>query len=212
VTNDQDEYYVEAPVLTRFVAEVQRAIREAEQPEEIVRRLRHPFHALLHDRSWLPAAFRSPDTTGGMGGGIGNYLLYRSATRDLTLMSLVVPPAASTPVHDHLAWGLVGLYEGEQREWVYRRVDDATQYDRAELVEHERRHLRAGEYYELLPPHGDIHRVQTISEGPSVSLHLLGNDVGCTWRHRFDVEQHAVHAFRSSYSNQPCEEAPTAGS
>ena len=31
------------------------------------------------------------------------------------LFSLVVPAGAATPVHDHLAWGLVGLYAGRRR-------------------------------------------------------------------------------------------------
>ena len=46
--------------------------------------------------------------------------LYRAADRSLCLFSLVVPPGAMTPVHDHLAWGLVGLYRGNQDEEFYR--------------------------------------------------------------------------------------------
>lgn len=34
----------------------------------------------------------------------------------MCLFSLVVPPGSMTPVHDHLAWGLVGLYKGNQDE------------------------------------------------------------------------------------------------
>ena len=41
-------------------------------------------------------------------------LIFRAADRSLSLFSLVVPPGAATPIHDHLAWGLVGLYRGEQ--------------------------------------------------------------------------------------------------
>jgi hypothetical protein len=54
-----------------------------------------------------------------MGGGIGQWLLFRAGDRSLTLFSLVVPPEAQTPVHDHLAWGLVGLYRGTQDERIY---------------------------------------------------------------------------------------------
>ena len=42
--------------------------------------------------------------------------MFRAADRSLTLFSLVVPPGSRTPVHDHLAWGLVGLYRGTQDE------------------------------------------------------------------------------------------------
>ena len=46
--------------------------------------------------------------------------------------------------------------------------------------------LRAGEFYTLLPPADDIHFVQTVSDTPSISIHLLANDTACVWRHRFD--------------------------
>ena len=65
--------------------------------------------------------------------------------------------------------------------------------------------LRRGDFYELLPPDGDIHKVETVSQEPSISLHLLGSDIGCTWRHRYEPEHATVHDFRSSYSNEPCE-------
>jgi predicted metal-dependent enzyme (double-stranded beta helix superfamily) len=139
-----------------------------------------------------------------MGKGVGNYLIYRSAQRDLSLMSLVLPPGVSTPVHDHLAWGLVGLYSGEQEEWVYRRLDTSGEEGAADLVETEQRRLRPGDFYDLLPPEGDIHRVRTLGSEPSVSLHLLGSDIGCTWRHRYEPHEHRVYPFRSGYSNEAC--------
>ena len=65
-----------------------------------------------------------------MGGGIGQWLLFRAEDRSLSLFSLVVPSGAQTPVHDHLAWGLVGLYRGTQDEDIYAERGDVL-----ELVE-----------------------------------------------------------------------------
>ena len=48
-----------------------------------------------------------------MGGGIGQWALFRAGDGSLSLFSLVVPPGSRTPV-DHLAWGLVGLYQGRR--------------------------------------------------------------------------------------------------
>ena len=42
---------------------------------------------------------------------------------------------------------------------------------------------------------------------PSSSIHLLGNDVGCILRHRFELEKGEVTPFRSGYTNQDCEAA-----
>jgi predicted metal-dependent enzyme (double-stranded beta helix superfamily) len=202
--NAEDAYYVDAPSLRSFIGEVTKIVDEEEDLAERVRRLRAPFGRLLSDQQWLPESFAQPDEAGGMGGGIGNYLLYRSADHSLTLMSLVLPGGASTPVHDHLAWGLVGVYAGEQHERVYRRVDRQAADGLADLIEEEQRHLKPGDFYDLLPPEGDIHAVRATGDVPSVSLHLLGSDIGCVWRHRYEPERHLVHPFRSSYSNVPC--------
>jgi predicted metal-dependent enzyme (double-stranded beta helix superfamily) len=201
---------VSSPVLEEFIAEVRRVAAEEPHRPRTVQILRPAFAGLLRDQTWLPERFALPDPSGGMGGGIGNYLIYRSADRSLTLMSLVLPAGSSTPVHDHLAWGLVGLYRGEQEETVYRRLDDGDEHDKADLVAVERRHLRPGDFYDLLPPEGDIHGVQAIGEQPSVSIHLLGNDIGCTWRHRYEPHEHRVFPFRSGYSNEPCPDEPPA--
>ena len=99
-----------------------------------------------------------------MGSGIGMWLLYRAGDGGLAFSSLVVPPGAQTPVHDHLAWGLVGLYRGSQDEDVYPRHDDGDNEERAELAVVERRSLVPGDIYELLPEN-DIHRVRTTSDG-----------------------------------------------
>jgi predicted metal-dependent enzyme (double-stranded beta helix superfamily) len=146
-----------------------------------------------------------PKEGSGMGGGIGMWLLYRAGDGSLAFSSLVVPPAAHTPVHDHLAWGVVGLYRGNQDEVVYTRTDDGSTDDVANLETQERRSLVPGDMYQLLPEN-DIHEVTTTSEVTSVSLHLLGNDNGCIWRHRYHPSEDRVEPFKSGWLNVPCNE------
>ena len=200
-----DEYWVHHPLLRTFVSEAQAIIAAAESPPSALAALRAPFARLLADREWLPAAFRQACETSRMGGGIGQWLLYRSADRSLTLFSLVVPPGSATPVHDHLAWGLVGLYEGGQQESIYRVASTAGESHK-ELEMATVRHIEVGDFYELLPPDNDIHSVRTTTPTPSVSLHLLASDIGCTWRHTYDPEKGTVHPFRSGYTNAECED------
>ncbi len=203
VTAESDEFVLDAPRLRRFIADVN-AIRRAEaDPRAIIAAVRPLFADLLADKTWLPERYQEPAAGSGMGSGIGMWLLYRAGDRGLALSSLVVPPGAQTPVHDHLAWGLVGLYRGEQDEEVFRRRDDGAAADRAELELAQRHALRPGDFYELLPEN-DIHRVRTTSAVTSVSLHLLGNDNGCIWRHRFHPDQGRVEPFRSGYVNVDC--------
>jgi predicted metal-dependent enzyme (double-stranded beta helix superfamily) len=194
-----DEYVLDGATVREFVAMVRETFERAGSPEEACDAVRPAFGELLADEGWLPAEFRREAPESGMGGGIGQWLLYRSGDRSLSLFTLVVPPGVATPVHDHLAWGLVGLYQGEQDEEVYARRGGSL-----ELVE--RRALAPGDFYALVPPRGDIHRVRTTSEEPSVSIHLLTNDTGCVWRHTYDPETGTESPFRSGYANVPCED------
>jgi predicted metal-dependent enzyme (double-stranded beta helix superfamily) len=135
-----------------------------------------------------------------MGGGIGQWLLYRAGDGALSLFSLVVPAGVETPVHDHLAWGLVGVYRGTQDEEIYALSDEG------ELAVVERRSLAAGDLYALVPPQDDIHGVRTTSAATSVSIHLLTNDTGCIWRHAYDPATGNARPFRSGYVNVACAE------
>ncbi|HVC20898.1 MAG TPA: hypothetical protein VNE16_12525 [Vicinamibacterales bacterium] len=201
-------YLVDAPAVRTVVQEAQRLVAAPISNAERVERLEPAFAALLASDGWLPEPFGAPDERSGMGDGIGQYALFRAEDGSLCLFALVVPPGAMTPVHDHLAWGLVGVYRGRQDETVYRRLDDGRDPEKAALEVARRQTLAPGECYTLLPPDGDIHYVRTVSDEPSVSIHLLANDTACVWRHRFDPESGRVTPFRSGYSNTACPSEP----
>ncbi|MGE3798561.1 MAG: hypothetical protein AB7G88_12065 [Thermomicrobiales bacterium] len=206
----KDEYYIYSREVTAFIDHVN-AVRSREQNgNAIVATIEPAFKRLLETPGWLPENFRQPREGSGMGSGIGMWLLYRSGDGGLAFSSLVVPAGASTPVHDHLAWGIVGLYQGEQDETVFTRKDDGSEETRASLDVMVSRSLKPGDMYELLPE-TDIHEVTTTSEVTSVSLHLLGNDNGCIWRHQFIPEENLVKPFKSGWLNVPCREEDQAG-
>jgi 3-mercaptopropionate dioxygenase len=194
-----DEYVLDTPVVRTFIESVRVAISAAGSAADAVERIRPRFADLLADPGWLPSAYREPAPESGMGGGIGQWLLYRAGDGSLSLFSLVVPAGAQTPVHDHLAWGLVGLYRGTQDEEIFAREAGVMRLS-------ERRALRPGDFYALIPPRDDIHRVRTTSAETSVSIHLLTNDTGCIWRHSYDLESGERAPFRSGYVNVPCDE------
>ncbi|MHB1569558.1 MAG: cysteine dioxygenase family protein [Solirubrobacteraceae bacterium] len=193
-----DDYRLDTPRVRELVAAVRAQIDAAASPADACRRIAPTFTDLLNDRQWLPPSFQEPATDGGMGGGIGQWLIFRAADRSLSLFSLVVPAGAMTPVHDHLAWGLVGVYRGHQDEEFYRPGGGRIQLLR-------RRPLSPGDFYALLPPRDDIHRVRTTSPVTSVSIHLLANDTGCVWRHRYDETTGEAEPFRSGYVNADCD-------
>src|ERR671937_2149138 len=118
---DADDYVLDTPVVREFVAAVRGSIEGAGSPEEACAAIRPHFAELLADPVWLPDEYRESAPESGMGQGIGQWLLFRASDRSLSLFSLVVPADAETPVHDHLAWGLVGLYRGTQDEELFER-------------------------------------------------------------------------------------------
>jgi len=132
-----------------FVARVHATIAGASSPAEACEAIRPSFAELLADPDWLPAEYRAAAEESGMGGGIGQWLLYRAA-------------------------------DGSRRS------------------------LGAGDFYVLMPPRDDIHRVRTTSAETSVSIHLLTNDTGCVWRHAYDASSGDRTPFRSGYVNVAC--------
>jgi 3-mercaptopropionate dioxygenase len=197
-------FLVDTPEIRALIAETERLRTTIQDDEARLDALRPAFARLLAAEQWLPERCATPDDTSRMGGGIGQYALYRAEDGSLCLFSLVVPVGAATPVHDHLAWGLVGIYRGRQDETVYRRLDNGADEGRADLEVAKRQELGRGEFYALLPPIDDIHYVRTISDTPSISIHLLANDTACVWRHKFDPASGVVTPFRSGYANAPC--------
>ena len=194
-----DEFVLDTETVRTFVSDVREAIVRAGSPEDACAAIRPRFAELLADAGWLPGEYAAPAPESGMGGGIGQWLLYRSDDGSLSLFSLVVPPGAETPIHDHLAWGLVGLYRGTQDEEIYA-------HGGGKLALVERRALRPGDFYALIPPTDDIHRVRTTSPETSVSIHLLTSDTGCVWRHSFDANSGEASPFRSGYDNVACDD------
>lgn len=172
------------------------AIQDGGEPEAIIERLRAPLASFLKRDGWLPESCRRP-----IPGKAASYALLRSTDPEFVLFSMVLPAGESTKVHNHLAWGLIGLWQGRQFEVQYRRLDDGANPEHAELAETVRQTLERGEITRLLPPLDDIHIITTLSEVPSISIHLLGNDLGRISRQLFYPEEQRAESFISGYDN-----------
>ncbi len=190
------------PPLARFVDEVVRVARSQTDRQRAIDLIDPLLKGLLSRPDFLTEDFTRP-----IPDKFAQYLIYRNEDRSLSVMAMVVPVGCTTPIHDHLAWGLVGVYQGTQLETVYRRIDDGADSIRARLVQVGSKVLEVGDITHLIPPEGDIHKIETIGlDQASVSIHILGNDIGCQWRHAFDMEKEAVYDFRSGYVNADCDD------
>ena len=192
-----ESFYVEPvqPVLRRFVEDLRNLIAR-EDRGAILEAMRAPVERLLYDPTWITKEFREPvpDTT-------ATWAIYRSQEPDLCIFTMVVPPMDMTKVHNHLTDGWVGLVQGEQVERKFMRRDDGSRPGYAELELISEDPIGLGELTPLRHPDEDIHQVITASAIPSVSLHVLCNDLGTVERQAFDPEHHHVEDFISGYTN-----------
>jgi predicted metal-dependent enzyme (double-stranded beta helix superfamily) len=142
-----DEFICDTREVRAFIGKVQAIVASTPSIAERLAAIRSLFSQVMADPNWLPHEFRRTYEHGGMGKGIANWLLYRDTEGTLSLSALVLPHGSATPVHDHLAWGLVGLYVGEQDEEIYEPaapVHAADQHSNLKLAEN--KHLRAGSF------------------------------------------------------------------
>jgi 3-mercaptopropionate dioxygenase len=97
------------------------------------------------------------------------YLLHVPDDGAYSLIAAVWRPGQRTPVHDHIAWCVVGVHRGEEHEIRYRLVDD-------HLVEDGHTIGPCGEVAVLTPP-GDVHAVVNDGTAVAASLHVYGADL-----------------------------------
>ena len=170
-----------------FIGDAQRIIGGAEgDRERVVREITPLVERVVWDDSLFDERYRAePDL------GRPRYLHHSAPDGSLQVYVVEFAPGNPTPVHDHVTWGLIGVCGGQQRTQRYERADDGHDAGHAELRLLSDAVLERGAVYPLLPPN-DIHRIETVGDTPSYSLHVLGVDLNRQRRRIFDVATGAV--------------------
>ncbi len=120
-------------------------------------------------------------------GGRPGFAYYKNDDGSLNIYGVLFRPEHPTPTHDHVTWGIIGVYSGRQRTTRYRRVDDGATPGQCSVALEEDAVLTHGATYPLLPPH-DIHRIEVLGTEDGLSIHVLGADLKRQRRRIFDVE------------------------
>src|SRR5512133_1818494 len=148
--------------LTVFASDAERLL---DDPHAIGTRL----GALLAHDGWLAPEHRvgNPDH-------YTQHLLHVSPCRRMSIVALVWLPGQRTPIHDHVAWCVVGVYEGRERETRYRAVEVGGErwLEPAGSIDAHPRHVEV-----IVPSAEDIHCVEAAGPGPTISIHVYGADI-----------------------------------
>jgi predicted metal-dependent enzyme (double-stranded beta helix superfamily) len=140
-------------------------IRDAEATIDDAEAIARRLQPLLAQDGWLAPEHRAPGADR-----YRQHLLYVSPCRRLSVVALVWLPGQRTPIHDHVAWCVVGVYRGLERETRYRLVDGAL--ERTTTIEAGPGHVEV-----LLPPAENIHSVQAGGDELTISIHVYGADI-----------------------------------
>jgi len=180
--------------LLRFTEEAEAIVRSSPSESELLRSLQPRMQRLLRTPGSVPPEAFAPRKDR-----FANQLLYRPKDAVFSVTGGNWAPGQTTPIHDHLTWAVVGVYEGEERESIYRRTDDGSDPKRATLVLASER-INAKGHVTILGRTG-IHRIDNVSARPSHSIHVYGRDIGTTERHSYDPVSGEISRFVSGYCN-----------
>ena len=177
--------------LRTFVAGMTRLVdRKGTSETDVLDHARDLLSSLVSQDDWLPEPFAAVDPAR-----YRQYLLYGDPLERFCLVSFVWGPGQSTPIHDHLTWGLIGMLRGEEESIPFTVTDYG-------VVPGTPSRLRPGMTEAVSPRLGDIHRVSNaLCDAASISIHLYGGNIGAIRRHSFDPETGRTKDFVSGYSS-----------
>ena len=181
--------------LKPFIEDVDETVRKHGSAEsEVLQSLRPLLEKLVMSEASIPAEAFAPRKDR-----FAMNLISMPEDELYSIIGGVWHPGQTTPIHDHLTWALIGVYEGEERETLYRRVDDGSDKKIAKLEKVSERMNRKG-HVTVLGNKG-IHRVDNVSLKPAWSVHVYGRDIGALERHSYDPVTGEIGRFVSGYCN-----------
>lgn len=180
--------------LKEFIGDVETAVNGANIETSAMRILKPKLETLLTDALPIPRSVFIPREDR-----FAMNLIHRPKDERFSVIGAVWKPGQTTPIHDHLTWALVGVYSGEEREAIFRRLDNGSDPVHARLEKASERTNRRG-HVTVLGSAG-IHRVDNMGNEPALSIHVYGRDIGPAERHSYDPVTGEISRFVSGYCN-----------
>jgi predicted metal-dependent enzyme (double-stranded beta helix superfamily) len=169
--------------LKELEADIGTVLEQSSDYRTIIDGVRPFLQRLLTNEELIPAGYKNP-----LPNKYAQYLLYKPDSEAFSVIAFIWGPGQVAPVHDHLVWGLVGLYQGAIVEKRYRREDHGESADpRYSIREVSEVTARKGDISFVYPPDYDIHGVSNPFDEIAITVHVYGTDIGKQPRHIHDV-------------------------
>lgn len=152
-----------------FVNSVEILRSRTADPRQLATGVAEELGLLLRYPGWLPAEQRLPGAES-----YRQHLLHVAPDGGFSVVSLVWKPGQRTPIHDHVAWCVVGVYEGLETETRYRLFEQGRQRF---LVQQGTRIAQPGDTTSLVPPSENIHEVRNEGSSLAISIHVYGANI-----------------------------------
>jgi predicted metal-dependent enzyme (double-stranded beta helix superfamily) len=180
--------------INHFLYDADSVVRSYDSESDILRHIKPLLERLVgFDNSVPRAAFTPRKDRFAMN------LIRMPKNRSFSVIGGVWTPGQTTPIHDHLTWALIDVYDGTEREALFRRTDDRSDPKRAKLeMVSEKMNMKG--HVTVLGEAG-IHRVDNPSSRPTHSIHVYGRDIGTAERHSYDPVSGEISRFVTGYCN-----------
>ena len=144
-----------------------------------------------------PDAIREEYRTPAQGRNHGTYLLHYG-DNGLLVTTVVWGPGDHIGPHDHCTWGMIGVMDNGITETRFRRHDDRSRDDYAQIEKDRETLVLPGDVSLLVPEVDEIHQMDNHSDTPTVEIHVYGNDLRGLRRSRYSLETGEVKHFATT--------------
>ena len=155
-----------------FVTECQAAL-SAPEPKRVVERL---LREAMADVEGVAEA---------LGGGADAVFQPLFRFPELTVANMSTAPGSTSPIHNHCMWGVIGVYAGQEDNFLYKRGANG-------LEQQETKILRKADIYVM--PDDLIHAIHNPLGEFNAALHVYGGDLverpgRSIWNPQTEVEE-----------------------
>jgi predicted metal-dependent enzyme (double-stranded beta helix superfamily) len=181
--------------LKNFIDDLDRITRMETSQEKIINAAKPLLVKLVQQPNCIEVKYRKRGSTA-----YGRYMLHRAPLFNIS--SVVWGTGDNAKAHNHDTWGMVGVVENEIQETRFRRKDNGSNSEYADLEVSAVLKNKAGMVSCLIAPDDDIHEMNNVTDRDTVEIHVYGKDLTDMPRLRFDVATKTAKTFASpKYDN-----------